>query len=167
MTEVSQTLTAREVVKLGEVARQLVQAEGRLKAGAGEVAKHLHGAGVSLDDIRKVTALTNEVGACIFQARKGLGTLGASGHDPATIEPETLSLSLLAGLSNPDLPELLDLLQRAQVVAERIDSQRGRVVGDDVPLLPGESRGTDLAEAVSELAQTVRSQVCVPVGIGE
>ena len=165
MTETtSERENVRERDKLNEAARVLVQAEGRLKAGSGDVAKRLHNFGVPLEEVRRVTGLTNEACASISQVRGLLASLGATGHEAGQDAPlpETLSLSSLAVLSSPDageLAELLGLLERAQVVAERIDAARGRTVGASVTLLPGESRGTDLAEAVSELAQTVRVQL--------
>lgn len=70
-----------------------------------------------------------------------------------------LDLSGLAVLDTPNTRELLELLERAQVVAERVDKERGRSMSPEVPLLPGESRGTDLAEAVSLMALRVRGEV--------
>lgn len=70
-----------------------------------------------------------------------------------------IDLATLATLDTPDTRELLGLLERAQVVAERVDAQRGRSLDADVPLLPGESRGTDLAESISELALRLRLEV--------
>ena len=49
-------------------------------------------------------------------------------------------------------------------MAERIDAARGRSLGGGVPLLPGEARGTDLAEALSETALRVRTEVHGPRG---
>lgn len=45
-----------------------------------------------------------------------------------------------------------------KAVAERIDASRGFVVDEKIPLNPGESRGTDLAESVSILALRVRRE---------
>ena len=101
-------------------------------------------------------------------ARKALqrlgGTLHAAGLLRPTVtldEPATVHGNELAALSTiggDDLRELLGLLERAQAVAERIDSARGFTVGDSIPLQPGESRGTDLAESVSILALRVRQE---------
>ena len=68
-------------------------------------------------------------------------------------------LAALDTLDTPETRHLLDLLEAAQAVAERIDRQRGRHVADDMPLSANESRGTDLAESVSLLALRVRSEV--------
>ena len=65
----------------------------------------------------------------------------------------------LEQLDTPDTRELLALLEHAQAVAERIDRARGRTVGEKLPLYPGESAGTDLAESVSLLALRVRGEV--------
>ena len=75
-----------------------------------------------------------------------------------------LDLSALAILADPAAPELLALLEQAQSVAEGIDFRRGRVVDADIPLSPGESRGTDLAESISNLAQRVRVETHGPAG---
>ena len=45
-----------------------------------------------------------------------------------------------------------------------VDAQRGRTVGEDVPLQPEESRGTDLAESISEIVLRVRIEVNGPQG---
>jgi len=59
----------------------------------------------------------------------------------------------------PDTRELLALLEQAQVVAERVDRARGHSVREDIPLSPGESAGTDLAENISRIALRVRQEV--------
>jgi hypothetical protein len=58
------------------------------------------------------------------------------------------------------------LLEEAQEAAEQIDWERGRVVGEDVELPPGQSRGRDLAESISEVALRVRIEVNGPRGSG-
>lgn len=58
-----------------------------------------------------------------------------------------------------DTRELLDLLERAQLVADKVDAARGRALPDDVPVGPGESRGMDLGEAVAIIAARVRDDV--------
>lgn len=70
----------------------------------------------------------------------------------------SLDLSALSTFGSDDSRELLALLDRAQEVAERIDAARGYTVGDSIPLHPGESQGTDLAESVSLLALRVRRE---------
>lgn len=72
---------------------------------------------------------------------------------------EGADLSALATLDTPEARQLLALLEAAQAVAERVDAQRGHCVPADTPLLPGESRGTDLAESLSLLTLRVRREV--------
>jgi len=67
-------------------------------------------------------------------------------------------------LDTPAARDLLAILEEAQQIAEQVDAERGRTVGEDIPLLPGESRGTDLAEAISQLALRVRTEVHGPKG---
>jgi hypothetical protein len=79
-------------------------------------------------------------------------------------EPDPFALSSLADMDTPAARRLLSLLEEAQAAAELVDAERGRTVGEDVPLQPGESRGTDLAEAISEIALRVRTEVHGPQG---
>ena len=91
----------------------------------------------------------------------GLAALGVFSSAPDLTSPSTVDGNELASLSTiggDDLRELLGLLEAAQSVAERIDAARGFTVGDSIPLQPGESRGTDLAESVSLLALRVRQE---------
>lgn len=69
-------------------------------------------------------------------------------------------------LNTPDTRELLALLEKAQEAAERVDAARGRSLDDSIPLSPGESRGTDLAEQVSYIALRVRGEVYGAKGKG-
>ena len=73
-------------------------------------------------------------------------------------------LAGLTSLDTPDAHELLELLTRAQAVAERVDAQRGHVVPASLPLGPGESRGTDLAETISEVVLRLRVECFGPAG---
>lgn len=89
--------------------------------------------------------------------RLQLETRAAGIHAP-TLDHGFEPLDLFA-LDTPDTRALLALLEQAQAVAERLDAARGRAVSDGMPLAPGESRGTDLAESVSVLALRVRGEV--------
>ena len=73
-------------------------------------------------------------------------------------------LSDLDMLNTPDARALLHTLEIAQRHAEHVDRQRGRCLSDDIPLLFGEPRGTDLAETISEIRQRVRMEVYGPGG---
>jgi hypothetical protein len=109
---------------------------------------------------------------CVQRARDAaqsaghaLARLGALGARPAHVpsrEPFPPFPSYL--LDTMASRRLLALLEEAQVIAERVDGARGRTISEDIPLQPGESRGTDLAESISELALRVRTEVHGPVG---
>ena len=81
---------------------------------------------------------------------------GVHGVSPSESSVEPIPLHLL---DTPDTRRLLELLTEAQEVAERVDAARGRSLPEDTPLLPGESRGIDLAETISEIALRVRIEV--------
>ena len=68
-------------------------------------------------------------------------------------------LRALATLSTPSSADLLSLLRATVAVAELVDAERGNVLAPDVPLLPGESRGTGWAETLSNLAERLRVEV--------
>jgi len=86
--------------------------------------------------------------------------LGAQRPD-ATAPAEPIPL---LALDTPDTRELLALLERAQAVAERVDAARGLSLPADVPLPQGQSRGTDIAETISEIALRMRTEVHGPKG---
>jgi len=87
----------------------------------------------------------------------GAGGCGAPGMSRVAPIP-------LEFLDTSETRRLLYLLEQAQEVAERIDAQRGRSLGQEIELLPGESRGTDLAESISEIALRMRTEVHGPRG---
>lgn len=62
-------------------------------------------------------------------------------------------------LDTPDTRALLAALENAQEIAERVDAARGRTVGNDFPLQPAESAGTDLAESIALLVLRLRNEV--------
>lgn len=79
------------------------------------------------------------------------------------------SLSALDAAARYDTPaarRLLNLLEQTQDAAEEVDKERGNCL-DFEPPLPGESRGTDYAESLSELALRLRSELSAPTGRGE
>jgi hypothetical protein len=102
-----------------------------------------------------LTVAGDEVAAAI-QGMQGQGI-----QPDALPDPEPLSIDQL---DTSDTRLLLRLLEQAQEVAERVDASRGRVLPPYVPLQPGESQGTDLAEAISYLRLRVSLEVHGPAG---
>jgi hypothetical protein len=84
-----------------------------------------------------------------------LVTAGAQALPPS---PDTGHLPLPT-FPTADDRKLLDLLAQAQEIAERIDARNGHVLPAHIPLQPGESRGTDIAESVSNLREQLRAHV--------
>jgi hypothetical protein len=77
----------------------------------------------------------------------------------AAPKPE-LDLGALASLSSPTAAEILDRLRRDLLpLAERLDAERGHAMPDEYVPLPGESRGTDVAEAISLLILQLKRDV--------
>lgn len=120
--------------------------------------------GQPLERAGMATGLAEQAASAAGHALAGLQRLGARlapvnpGASPAAV-PVPLHL-----LDTPDTRRLLALLEEAQQVAERIDRERGRTVGEEMELPPGQSRGTDLAETISEIALRVRTEVHGPKG---
>ncbi|MES2463620.1 MAG: hypothetical protein V4671_23850 [Armatimonadota bacterium] len=96
-------------------------------------------------------------------AAEALGTLRDLKAETAEPVLPVRPLDLLQ-LDTPDSRRLLALLEEAQAVADRVDASRGRALPADIPLQPGESRGTDLAESISYIALRVRGEVRGPQG---
>jgi hypothetical protein len=110
--------------------------------------------------VHELRPLADAANNAIQRAHRFLLASGARDPDlPTTAAPVPLHL-----LDTPDSRRLLALLEEAQAAAERVDAERGRALPADTPLLPGESRGTDLAETISEIALRVRVEVQGPKG---
>jgi hypothetical protein len=73
-------------------------------------------------------------------------------------DAQRLDLRDLAALDTPQARALLAGLRELLPLAEVVDAQRGRSVGEEVPLQPDESRGTDLAETISEMVLRLRRE---------
>lgn len=108
----------------------------------------------------EILAAAREADSAAQDAYLGLLALGAEVPVGAP-KPQPIPLEKL---DTPDSRELLDLLRRAQEVAERVDASRGRSLPDSFSLQPGESRGTDLAEKLSQIVLRVRLEVEGPQG---
>jgi hypothetical protein len=70
----------------------------------------------------------------------------------------------LAHLDTQESRRLLALLTEAQAVAELVDAQRGNVLSESIPTGAMESRGTDYAESISNLAIRLHMEVVPPQG---
>jgi hypothetical protein len=88
----------------------------------------------------------------------------ASPHNGGSSRPSSIGDVPLHLLSSPAAKRLLALLEETLEAAEQVDWERGRCVDEDAKLLPGESRGVDLAESVSELVLRVKTEVNGPRG---
>lgn len=146
---------------LAKVAELVGQAQSNARAATGLVAIAYHKGDISLlpaYDHVKVAGDAAEQAAIVLRK------LGVTPRRPLT-EPMprrtgSLDLSALSAMDTPDTRELLALLEQAQAVAERVDAYRGFSLPDDIALREGDSRGTDLAETISHVAQRVRGEVC-------
>uniref|UniRef100_UPI00375397F3 hypothetical protein n=1 Tax=Armatimonas sp. TaxID=1872638 RepID=UPI00375397F3 len=87
---------------------------------------------------------------------RGVGMV--AGPDMSKL-PDFTGAIPLEQLSTSDTRELLELLTRALVVAERVDAARGRSVGLDAPLGEDEPAGCDLAEAIGLIRLRVKEEV--------
>lgn len=93
-------------------------------------------------------------------ARRVASTLSEAGFPRPTEAPaSSLSLSALANLDTRAARFLLLHLESALRAAEAVDAERGNALPAELPLQPGESRGTDYAEAVSNLLLRLRREV--------
>lgn len=107
----------------------------------------------------------SQAGEAADAATRTLAVLCDLGAAEPPIQPggsvpaASLSLAALATMDTPDMRELLHHLEQAQAVAERVDESRGHVLPPHIELSPGESRGTNHAETVSEIAGAVRAEI--------
>lgn len=63
---------------------------------------------------------------------------------------------------SPAVQRLLQALEEAIAAAEEVDAQMGWVLPADIPLQPGETRGTGWAETLGNLAEQLRHEVQPP-----
>jgi hypothetical protein len=76
--------------------------------------------------------------------------VGACQAASAPVSDE-LDLGALASLSSPTAATMLDRLRDLLPLAEMLDTERGHAMPEEYTPAPGESRGTDVAEAISLL----------------
>lgn len=74
-------------------------------------------------------------------------------------DPDELDLGALASLSSPTAARVLDRLRDLLPLAEELDAERGHAMPEEYVPAPGESRGTDVAEAISLLILQLKRDV--------
>jgi hypothetical protein len=157
-------VTDKERVRIGEDLSELGGLVGTAEVTLMGLEVIAHNGGFDFSPIKKrtdeiiellsdATAKHRTLSANIY--RTGLPLQPAAKQEPKIIGNE---LALLSTIGSDDSRELLAVLEHAQQIAERIDASRGFVVDEKIPLQPGESRGTDLAESLSMLALRVRRE---------
>jgi hypothetical protein len=108
-----------------------------------------------------VEAARARLTSAVEASQTGLRTLLDAGARvkgiPAAAPADPLRALALA--DTPATRRLLDLLREATAAAEEVDAERGNVLPPDVPLQPGESRGTGWAETISNLAERLRVEI--------
>jgi hypothetical protein len=163
MSEITASLTPAEALRLSEAAAAANEAV--------QIARNLLDIGEPRARVGEYLATAQEQTEKAADLAYRIGsrnTLPAvSGHSSGGASGPLSALAALAVLDTADSRELLDLVTRAVAVAERVDAQRGNVVAGDVPLQPGESRGTDFAEALSVLRLRLATEVHGPPGARE
>lgn len=117
--------------------------------------------------LRDLADDANERAQQVYQALRAAGGREPLGHAAALpLSAEENPLRRLALADTPATRRLLQALRDAQEAAENVDAERGNVLPDFIPLLPGESRGTGWAELVSNLCERLRLEVEGPHGSG-
>lgn len=96
--------------------------------------------------------------------------------DRAGVQPEATGKERAAGFDlhglaeldagKPEALELIDALRALLPLALDLDTRRGRVVSEKVPLQPGETPSTDVAELLSDLVYRLEQEAGVGVGKG-
>jgi hypothetical protein len=107
------------------------------------------------EDLFGVVTKLNEVATVLAQSGADL---------PETRAPLKTQVLAPWELDTPEARELLDLLARAQAVAEVVDKQRGNVLPDRIPTGEMESRGTDFADSLSHLRIRLHLEIVPPQG---
>lgn len=97
------------------------------------------------------------------KAYEALNQLGVRLGEPHE-KPERNPLEELQSLSSPSRQALLEGLRQLLPLAEVVDAEDGNVLPDHLPLQPGETRGTNWAESLSNIAELLRQQVEGPRG---
>ena len=107
-----------------------------------------------LDDLDDRAVLPEVAADTVAAARSCVGALQQLGATfPNMPAPQPVPLHLL---DTPDTRELLERLQAALPVAERIDAARGRSLDK---AFPGDAKGLDLADALASLIARLTTEV--------
>jgi uncharacterized membrane protein YccC len=106
---------------------------------------------VNVDQLRDASDVANDAAQATFRALREAG-----GQVPAMPERRAVPLHLL---STDASRRLLEALRQAQECAEAVDAERGNSLPAEVPLQPGESRGTGYAETLSSIVQQLALEV--------
>jgi hypothetical protein len=100
-----------------------------------------------------------------MKALDAVNVLTRNGADnPIGFDAPTAQVLAPWEIDTPEARRLLALLTEAQAVAELVDSQRGNVLSESIPTSSMESRGTDYAESISNLAIRLHMEVVPPQG---
>lgn len=83
---------------------------------------------------------------------------------PSVSKRTALDLGELARLDSPEARELHRRLTDLMPLAEAVDAGRGRTMGEDYEPMPGESRGTDIAETLSLMVLRLKNETQGPRG---
>jgi len=151
-------VTVASLLKWRDAVQSAKMAIGRARVS--HVMPQLGRGGVCDSLLRDAQDKLNNAGAGLYAA------CDANGHTRRVGGEVNLSdLESLASMDTQDARELLAVLETAQEIAEKVDAQRGKTIGDDIPLQPGESRGTDYADAISMLCYRLRIETDPPKGM--
>lgn len=70
-----------------------------------------------------------------------------------------MSLTSLSNLSTRTGESLLDLLEEAVLIGDRVDKERGNAISETIALAPGEVRGTDYGRTLNLLRIRLQREV--------
>jgi hypothetical protein len=101
---------------------------------------------------RNALALSGEERSCIAS-----DAFVAKGQNPAA--PAANESIADADVDTRNAWELIEALEKAQEIAERVDAARGNALPGNIPILSYQTRGTDLAKAVAALAARVQGEI--------
>ncbi len=132
-------------------AAQVAADRAALLAHSGDTQAAVHYAEESKQDAnRALLVLCDKLGAAVPPGR---------GREPERMRTRTFDLTALATLDTNESRELLAALEMVQSFAEKVNYQRGHVFFDHIKTALNQSRGTNYAEDVSNLAARLRREI--------